>query len=39
MHEVSKSTLWDHINGAILKIKISQNMQRLSPNEEEALIN
>ena len=37
MHGVSKSTLRDRINGAIPKIEASQNMQRLSPREEEAL--
>ena len=37
MHEVSKSTLRDRIHGAIPKIEASQNMQRLSPGEEEAL--
>ena len=37
MHRVSKSTLRDHINDAIPKIEASQNMQQLSPDEEEAL--
>ena len=37
MHGVSKSTLQDHIHDAISKIEASQNMQRLSPREEEAL--
>ena len=37
MHGVSKSTLRDHINGAILKIEASQKMQRLSLGEEEVL--
>ena len=37
MHEVSKSTLQDHIHNTILKIEASQNMQRLSSGEEEAL--
>ena len=37
MHGVSKSMLRDCIHDAILKIEASQNMQRLSPGEEEAL--
>ena len=37
IHGVSKSTLRDRINGAIPKAEASQNMQRLSPGEEEAL--
>jgi len=37
MHEVSKSTLQNHIHDAISKIEASQNMQQLSPGEEEAL--
>ena len=37
MHGVSKSILQDRINDAIPKTEASQNMQRLSPGEEEAL--
>ena len=37
MYRVKKSTLRDRINGAIPKAEASQNMQRLSPEEEEAL--
>jgi hypothetical protein len=38
MYGVKKSTLRDRIKGAIPKAEASQNMQRLSPGEEEALV-
>ena len=38
MHGIKKSTLWDCIKSATSKAEASQKMQRLSPEEEEALI-
>jgi hypothetical protein len=36
-YNISKSTLQDHINDAILKTEVSQKMQLLFSKEEEAL--